>query len=232
MKTNKTPRDLQCLQINLAASQTSLSTLQLALDKSGAQVCAISDPPIRCNRSAFPNYHLISTMEQDSKALLLVHKSIKFRHVGPPSTRVSSVIITTSIGSVAITSFYIQPQTAEGLNDLAQHLEHLRKHTSLILLLGDSNGHSPLWSPASSNSQGQKIEDLIYSNGLVVLNNPEALLHSTPEMDVQAPGLTYHLPLLLYPNTSNLGHCYQISSPQVITLLLLLPSTSSWTPKL
>jgi len=158
MKLNKAPRDLQCLQINLAASQSSVSALQLVLDKNSIQICAISDPPIRYLNSAFPNHYLISSTDQDSKAPLLVHKRIKYKLVGPPSNRATTAIINSSIGPVAVTSFYIQPQTAEGLADLVLHLEHTRQHTSKILLLGDSNSHSPIWSPTPSNSQGQKLK--------------------------------------------------------------------------
>jgi len=92
----------------------------------------------------------------------------------PPSDRVTSAIITTSAGLLAITSFYIQPQTAEGLSDLALHLDCLRSQTALLLILGDSNGHSHLWGPAAPNSVGHKLEDLIHAHGLTVLNCPDS----------------------------------------------------------
>jgi len=168
------PRDLSCLQINLASSSLSLQSLHIALDISFTTLCAISDPPLHCPPSLFPNHCIISSVPDSPKALLLLHRSVKYRLSGPPSNRVTSAIISSTIGPVAVISFYLQPQTAEGLPDLIQHIQAARKHTPRILLLGDSNGHSPLWGPAPTNPQGQKLENLILSEDLIVLNDPNS----------------------------------------------------------
>jgi len=168
-------RDLNTIQINLAASTPSLEALQLHLSSEFPQICAISDPPSHIKPSDFPNHELVPGQQLASKAPLLICRNMKYRLLGPPSNRVTTALVSTQIGPIAVISFYIQPHTAEGLQDLESHLHNARKHSPRLLLMGDGNGHSPLWGPQPNNKQGDLIENLISAVGIEVINSPTSL---------------------------------------------------------
>ncbi len=88
----------------------------------------------------------------------------------------TSIHIRTGTGSIGLLSYYIKPaEYDEALQQLESALTTLRLRTQKLLAVGDSNGHSPLWSPVEeTNPIGERLEDMILKLDLVVLNEPDA----------------------------------------------------------
>jgi hypothetical protein len=70
--------------------------------------------------------------------------------------------------TITVCSIYLPPNsnvTKEQLEDLIKQLPEP------FILLGDLNGHSPLWGCSSLNNRGKIIEDCIGKNDLCLLND-------------------------------------------------------------
>lgn len=50
-------------------------------------------------------------------------------------------------------------------------LNILQQCTAPVLLLGDFNGHNPLWGSSRTNARGKALEDLLLCSDLVLLND-------------------------------------------------------------
>ena len=69
---------------------------------------------------------------------------------------------------VTFCSIYLPPSDHVAKTDLINLIEQL---PSPFVLLGDSNGHSPVWGNESYNSRGQMLEDLFSEMDLCILND-------------------------------------------------------------
>ncbi|HIP82064.1 MAG TPA: reverse transcriptase-like protein, partial [Desulfocapsa sulfexigens] len=65
-------------------------------------------------------------------------------------------------------SVYIPPLSKPSAADLQSLVDQLPKP---YILMGDFNGHNPIWGSSRINDKGKLIEDLISNNDLCVLNN-------------------------------------------------------------
>ena len=69
---------------------------------------------------------------------------------------------------VTFCSIYLPPSDHVAKTDLINPIEQL---PSPFVLLGDFNGHSPVWGNESYNSRGQMLEDLFSEMDLCILND-------------------------------------------------------------
>jgi ribonuclease HI len=70
--------------------------------------------------------------------------------------------------TITVCSLYLPPNTIINKTDLDNLVEQL---PSPFVILGDFNGHSPVWGCADSNSRGDDIEDFLSVNNLCLLND-------------------------------------------------------------
>jgi ribonuclease HI len=107
---------------------------------------------------------------------ILVRHDIIHSHVNLNTSLQATAVRVTLHRTFTICSLYISPSVRvniEELNDLYNQL------TSPCLILGDFNGHSPLWGSPQSNNRGNLIEDFIDSNHLCLYNDGSStFLHS------------------------------------------------------
>ena len=70
--------------------------------------------------------------------------------------------------AVTFCSIYFPPSDHVAKTDLINLIEQL---PSPFVLLGDFNGHSPVWGNESYNIRGQMLEDLFSEMDLFILND-------------------------------------------------------------
>jgi hypothetical protein len=94
---------------------------------------------------------------------------------------------------ITFCSIYLPPSDYVSKVDITNLIEQL---PSPFVLLGDFNGHSPLWGNHAYNSRGQMLEDVFSEMNLCILNNGSATyIHpasgstSTLDLSICAPSL-------------------------------------------
>ncbi len=112
-----------------------------------------------------------------------------FSHPGDRATGGSSILVkqnvihspitlTTNLQAVAvrltlhiaftICSLYVPPSSTLHLSDLQGLYDQLPKP---CLIMGDLNGHNPLWGGTTTNAKGKILEDFISHNDLCIYND-------------------------------------------------------------
>ncbi|GBM41414.1 hypothetical protein AVEN_62704-1 [Araneus ventricosus] len=71
---------------------------------------------------------------------------------------------------VTVCTLYLPPSTNFNDRDLNRLVDEL---PTLFIIIGDFNGHRPLWHSKNTNPRGQQIEEFINTHSLCLLNNGE-----------------------------------------------------------
>jgi len=163
------------LQANLRSSPAALLSFEFLLEGTPS-IAAISDPPKRMRHNPHfktRDHQWISCNYQEAWTGILIKKGAKRTLICPPTPFVVALATPTPVGLVGIISYYIKPDSVEiALKDLEEAIATMKPITDKFFVLGDSNGHSSLWSQVEENNEiGNKVEELICSHGLIVLNN-------------------------------------------------------------
>ena len=123
---------------------------------------------------------------------LLINKFYLFSevHLNTPLQAVAARVTLNKV--VTFCSIYLPPSDHVAKTDLINLIEQL---PSPFVLLGDFNGHSPVWGNESYNSRGQMLEDLFSEMDLCILNDSSSTyIHpatgSTPALDLSICGPT------------------------------------------
>ncbi|GFX80865.1 probable RNA-directed DNA polymerase from transposon BS [Trichonephila clavipes] len=95
---------------------------------------------------------------------------------------------------VTVCCVYLPPNDVVPQVDLIQLVSQL---PAPFILLGDFNGHSPLWGHDDTNSRGRQIEQLISDHCLCLLNNDEKTYFHAPTRTFHSLDLAMCSPTLL-----------------------------------
>ena len=191
-----TPRDqLSIGQINLRASIQALDSLMHSPLLPSLDIIAISDPPLKFRKhqaAGTGNFRWIGAKNTESWAGFLIARNIQFSLLAAPQSFITGINVRTGSGSLALFSFYLKPAEKDAaLNQLKAALELARLQFPKHMALGDSNGHSPLWSPLpDSNPIGEELEELTVQLGLSVVNDSESPPRRSMTHEEKATGST------------------------------------------
>ncbi|GFX74403.1 putative RNA-directed DNA polymerase from transposon X-element [Trichonephila clavipes] len=94
---------------------------------------------------------------------------------------------------VSVCCVYLPPNDVVPQVDLNQLVSQL---PAPFILLGDFNGHSPLWGHDDTNSRGRQIEQLISDHCLFLLNNDEKTYFHSPTRTFHSLDLAICSPVL------------------------------------
>ncbi|GFT05496.1 hypothetical protein TNCV_3159961 [Trichonephila clavipes] len=97
-------------------------------------------------------------------------------------------------GALTVCCVYLPPNDVVPQVDLNQLVSQL---PAPFILLGDFNGHSPLWGHDDTNSRGRQIEQLISDHCLCLLNNDEKTYFHAPTRTFHSLDLAMCSPTLL-----------------------------------
>ncbi|GFV89076.1 putative RNA-directed DNA polymerase from transposon X-element [Trichonephila clavipes] len=95
---------------------------------------------------------------------------------------------------VTVCCVYLPPNDVVPQVDLNQLVSRL---PAPFILLGDFNGHSPLWGHDDTNSRGRQVEQLISDHCLCLLNNDEKTYFHAPTRTFHSLDLAICKPSLL-----------------------------------
>ncbi|GFT91691.1 RNA-directed DNA polymerase from mobile element jockey [Trichonephila clavipes] len=95
---------------------------------------------------------------------------------------------------VTVCCVYLPPNDVVPQVDLNQLVSQL---PAPFILLGDFNGHSPLWGHDDTNSRGRQIEQLISDHCLCLLNNDDKTYFHAPTRSFHSLDLAICSPVLL-----------------------------------
>ncbi|GBN59803.1 putative RNA-directed DNA polymerase from transposon X-element [Araneus ventricosus] len=95
---------------------------------------------------------------------------------------------------VTVCSLYLPPNERINQSDLNNLILQLPPP---FVILGDLNGHSPLWGSSDANSRGQKIEQLLADHNLCLLNSDEKTHFHLPTRTFHSVDLAICSPSLL-----------------------------------
>ncbi|GFT76626.1 putative RNA-directed DNA polymerase from transposon X-element [Trichonephila clavipes] len=95
---------------------------------------------------------------------------------------------------VTVCCVYLPPNDVVPQVDLNHLVSQL---PAPFILLGDFNGHSPLWGHDVTNSRGRQIEQLIFDHCLCLLNNDEKTYFHAPTRTFHSLDLAICSPTLL-----------------------------------
>lgn len=173
--TSTSPKIFRSAQINLRNSPLAQWELELWLHQNHVQACAVSDPSHFLSHSSVyrtSHYLWIPAPTQPSLSGIFVDQRIPLTILSLPSHRATALRLSLPTEALILVSIYLQPNTLFGLEDLQALLTSLTYLHLPILILGDFNGHSPLWFDTNRNEAGSRIEDFIETNDLFILNRP------------------------------------------------------------
>ena len=121
---------------------------------------------------SFSGFNILTKNSPNDRATggvaLLINKSYLFSevHLNTPLQAVAARVTLNKVDTFC--SIYLPPSDHVAKTDLINLIEQL---PSPFVLLGDFNGHSPVWSNESYNSRGQMLEDLFSEMDLCILND-------------------------------------------------------------
>ena len=150
-------------------------TLQF-LRSSSMDVLLVQDPPQPWIHAEFlDRYRVFVPRGADSLTAILVDSKLQASLSPLGASRVCVVRVGTGQDSIYFFSGYLQPGTGVGCAEIGHALRALGG-APLRCLGIDGNGHSPVWGPASveSNQQGILVENLLASEDLLSLNSPDS----------------------------------------------------------
>ncbi|GBO41245.1 RNA-directed DNA polymerase from mobile element jockey, partial [Araneus ventricosus] len=111
------------------------------------------------------------------------------------NTNLQAVAIRIQIQSlVTVCSLYLPPSQHISQTDLNNLICQL---PSPFIILGDLNGHSPLWGSTDSNSRGLQIEQLLADHNVCLLNSDEKTHFHLPTRTFHSVDLAICSPSLL-----------------------------------
>ncbi|GBM35916.1 hypothetical protein AVEN_244983-1 [Araneus ventricosus] len=94
---------------------------------------------------------------------------------------------------VSVCTLYLPPSTNVNDRDLDRLVDEL---PSPFIVIGDFNGHSPLWGSKITNPRGRQIEEFINTHSLCLLNNGEDAYFHQLSRTFHSLGLALCMPSL------------------------------------
>jgi exonuclease III len=82
---------------------------------------------------------------------------------------------------ITICNIYLPPNKSINQNSLNNIINQL---PSPFIIVGDFNGHSPLWGSPNTNSRGEQIEQFLLDHDLCILNTNEITYFHQPTVCV------------------------------------------------
>ena len=85
------------------------------------------------------------------------------------STQICRLLLYASLDkTITLCSVYIPPNSSLSLTQLKHLADQL---PTPFIIMGDFNGHNPLWGSKTTTDKGKKLEDFISQEGLGIFND-------------------------------------------------------------
>ena len=171
------------IQWNLRGFQANLEELALLSRRYKPTVFGLQETFLTNSKTpSFSGFNILNKHSLNNRATggvaLLINKSHLFSEVHL-NTLLPAVAARVTLNKVVtFCSIYLPPSDHVAKADLINLIEQL---PSPFVLLGDFNGHSPVWGNESYNSRGQMLEYLFSEMDLCILNDGSSTyIHPPP----------------------------------------------------
>ena len=161
------------IQWNLRGFQANFEELTLLSRRYKPAVFGLQETFLTSSKTPlFSGFSILTKNSLNDRATggvaLLINKSYLFSevHLNTPLQAMAARVTLNKV--VTFCSIYLPPSDHVAKTDLINLTEQL---PSPFVLLGDFNGHSPVWGNESYNSRGQMLEDLFSEMDLCILND-------------------------------------------------------------
>ena len=165
-------------QLNVRGSVPVWTNLERVAEEQGLDVVLIQDPPpVHCmENNGWGNFTMIRPRDPSPQTIIMIKNTLSFSPCGFDSARVCGVTVRFRGEPLVLASAYIRHSTAEGADALASAVRKARTISPFIYVGLDSNGHSPLWGPATTRIDhvGEVVESVLCEGGLWVVNSQES----------------------------------------------------------
>ena len=164
------------VQWNIRGFRANFEELSLLCNKHQPSVVALQETLLKKESNvSFKSYHVFNKFSDSGNAVggaaLLVKNGLLFSEV-TLNTPLQAVAVRVSLDkTITFCSIYLPPSDNILFNDLDNLLDQL---PTPYVLIGDFNGHCPLWGSDHYNNRGHTLEKLFSDRNLCVLNNGEA----------------------------------------------------------
>ena len=229
---------LTFLQLNLHNSYKAQEELELRIAAiKNPSIAILQEPPTPKKQIKYPkNYEHLLTPKL-SRATIFIPKILQFTQITSLTTEYSTVVagkIYTK--ALLIASIYLPPKFTNIPSWLINIIDHATSNDMGLLLAGDFNCHSPLWSTAQTKQDkgGELLETLIFSNGINIHNIGSTPTFRNSRNFTSCIDLTLSLNLpFTIQNWRVHDHIMNFSDHNTITfsttnLDLLIPSFRPW----
>ena len=157
------------LQWNMRGLEANREQLQLLVGQFSPAVLCLQET--LSSSVSFSPYQIVSCLNKNDQfrgISLLCHPSVLASPV-PLNTPLEAVAARVSLGkTVTVCSIYLSPSQNYDRKLLKDLIEQLPRP---FLLLGDFNGHSPLWGSDSTSARGLMVEELLDELNLSFFND-------------------------------------------------------------
>ena len=165
---------LSFLQLNLHNSYKAQEELELRLaELDNPTIAILQEPPTPKQQIKYPKIYEHLSTPKLSRATIFIPKLLHFTQITSLTTEYSMVVAgKINTKDLLIASIYLPPKFTSIPIWLNNIIEHATSNNMGLLLAGDFNCHSPLWSQAQTKQdKGRELlETLIFSNGINLHN--------------------------------------------------------------
>ncbi|WP_306341496.1 endonuclease/exonuclease/phosphatase family protein [Solemya elarraichensis gill symbiont] len=155
------------LQWNCRGYRAQYEELCLLVQKYSPRILCLQESNMDNTKGySLPSY----TSFHQGSVSLLIHNSVPFSAV-PLKSDIPAIALQVTLHKVfTVCSIYLSPNQNYTSADLIKLLDQL---PSPCLLLGDFNGHDPLWGSPAPNARGSQVYQFIDSANYCLLNLPQ-----------------------------------------------------------
>ena len=186
------------IQWNVRGFQANFEELALLSRKYKPAVFGLQETFLTSSKTpTFSGFNILTKNSLNDRATggvaLLINKSYLFSevHLNTPLQAVAARVTLNKV--VNFCRIYLPPSDHVAKTDLINLIEQL---PSPFVLLGNFNGHSPVWGNESYNRRGQMLEDLFSEMNLCILNDgsstyihPDTASTSALDLSICGPSL-------------------------------------------
>ena len=164
------------IQWNCRGIKTNFNELKVLTQTHNPSIIALQETHLKeTDNLSLKNYHMYNTFSPDGPeerakggSSLLIKQGIIHSHI-PLNTDLQAVAARITLDkTVTICSLYIPPASRLQRIDLDNLVDQL---PAPFILLGDFNGHNPLWGGDDYNTKGRLLETFIAEQALCFLND-------------------------------------------------------------
>ena len=158
------------LQWNIRGINSNYEELKILISQHNPLVICLQETKVDYDKlPTIKGYELAEQESNIEGIAIYVKDGVPYRPVSLKSKlRVAAIKATVNNKAITICSLHIQPDYKLTLTELLDLHSQIQ---SPALLLGDYNGHSPLWGGLYVNSKGEIIENFLINRNLCIYND-------------------------------------------------------------